>query len=202
MPTRAEQRRATRRRLITEARASFREEGFDATTLAAVARRAGVAVGTVCLHFPTKADLIAGAFHEEIERLLQTGRERVVDGPIEVRLSQRMAPFFAFYLSDPPLSRALLKQTLFLTGEWGDRFRDQGLAFIGEVAVQLRHAVDTGELSPALEVDLAAQGFFSDYFGTLMAVLSMPDGTATAEVGVARLRALLVQRLRAPGGES
>lgn len=51
---------ATRRALVQAAAASFLEHGFSATRMSDVAERAGVAKGTIYLHFTDKAALFAG----------------------------------------------------------------------------------------------------------------------------------------------
>jgi AcrR family transcriptional regulator len=62
---RTEARRAeTRRRITTAARELIAEGGYVAAPVAAVADRAGVAVGTVYRHFPSKSDLFAEVFRE------------------------------------------------------------------------------------------------------------------------------------------
>ncbi len=60
-PTRAEQARATRRRIITAATEKFVEHGYGATLLEQVAERAGVAVQTVYFHFGNKRTLLKEA---------------------------------------------------------------------------------------------------------------------------------------------
>jgi AcrR family transcriptional regulator len=49
---------ATRRRILDAATAEFADQGVEATSMAAVARRADVAAGTVLYHFPTPEDLV------------------------------------------------------------------------------------------------------------------------------------------------
>jgi AcrR family transcriptional regulator len=62
---RTEARRAeTRRRITSTARELIAEGGYVAAPVAAVADRAGVAVGTVYRHFPSKSDLFAEVFRE------------------------------------------------------------------------------------------------------------------------------------------
>src|SRR5258706_4828882 len=62
---RTEARRAeTRERIVTSARELIAEGGYVAAQIAAVADRAGVAVGTVYRHFPSKSDLFAEVFRE------------------------------------------------------------------------------------------------------------------------------------------
>ena len=57
-PLRAAQARETRRRVIDSARALFVEKGYAATTIAAVARQAGVSADTVYSGFGTKIALL------------------------------------------------------------------------------------------------------------------------------------------------
>ena len=54
---RAQKKAATRAQVRTVAQQMFTEHGFDAVTIADIARDAGVAVQTVFNHFPTKEDL-------------------------------------------------------------------------------------------------------------------------------------------------
>src|SRR5918998_2738818 len=60
-PTRAEQARATRRRIIAAATEQFLALGYGATRLDQVAERAGVAVQTVFFHFGNKRTLLKEA---------------------------------------------------------------------------------------------------------------------------------------------
>jgi AcrR family transcriptional regulator len=55
---RAEQARATRRRIIDQAARLFIEQGYAATTLDQIARGAGVAVQTLYFHFGNKATVL------------------------------------------------------------------------------------------------------------------------------------------------
>jgi AcrR family transcriptional regulator len=61
-------------RLLAEADAAFREEGTDAS-LEGIARRAGVAVGTLYAHFPTRRALVGALLRERNERLFELGEE-------------------------------------------------------------------------------------------------------------------------------
>ncbi|MCX5392798.1 TetR/AcrR family transcriptional regulator [Streptomyces sp. NBC_00094] len=66
--------RRNHERLLTEARAVFAEQGTDAP-LEEVARRAGVGIGTLYRHFPTRADLLNAVFQEALEALLRRSHE-------------------------------------------------------------------------------------------------------------------------------
>src|SRR5829696_7048447 len=54
----------TRNRITTAARELIAEGGYVKAQVAAVADRAGVAVGTVYRHFPSKSDLFAEVFRD------------------------------------------------------------------------------------------------------------------------------------------
>ncbi|MFF9850026.1 TetR/AcrR family transcriptional regulator [Streptomyces litmocidini] len=66
--------RRNHERLLIEARAAFAEQGTDAP-LEEVARRAGVGIGTLYRHFPTRADLLNAVFQEALAELLARSRD-------------------------------------------------------------------------------------------------------------------------------
>ena len=59
--------------LVEQARIAFAESGVDAS-LDEIARRAGVASGTLYRHFPTRLDLIEAVLAEQIAELADLGR--------------------------------------------------------------------------------------------------------------------------------
>jgi AcrR family transcriptional regulator len=71
-PRRADARR-NYERLLEQARAAFAASGVDAS-LDEIARRAGVASGTLYRHFPTRLDLIEAVLAEQIAELVELGR--------------------------------------------------------------------------------------------------------------------------------
>jgi AcrR family transcriptional regulator len=79
-PLRDEQARRTRERILDAARATFRQQGYGATTLADIARTAGVAEPTVRATFKTKPNLV-----EHLLRLAIRGSDD------ELQLQQREA---------------------------------------------------------------------------------------------------------------
>ena len=66
-PIRADARR-NHERLLAAARATFDEYGADAC-LDNIARRAGVGIGTLYRHFPTRSELLAAVLRDDIEAL-------------------------------------------------------------------------------------------------------------------------------------
>ncbi|NUW45291.1 TetR/AcrR family transcriptional regulator [Nonomuraea rhodomycinica] len=66
-------------RLLAEADAAFREGGVE-SSLESVARRAGVAIGTLYGHFPTRRALVGALLRERNEGLFELG-ERLLARP-------------------------------------------------------------------------------------------------------------------------
>src|SRR5687768_5589979 len=60
-------------RLLEQARIAFAESGVDAS-LDEIARRAGVASGTLYRHFPTRMDLVEAVLAGQIAELVDLGR--------------------------------------------------------------------------------------------------------------------------------
>ena len=62
-PRRREQAAATRRQILEAAKRLFEQQGYPATTMAAVAAEAGVALKTVYVAFDTKSGLLRALWH-------------------------------------------------------------------------------------------------------------------------------------------
>lgn len=71
-PLREEQAHETRRRIRDAARRLFEESGFAATTVAAIAREAGVSAATVYATFASKAGIV-GSMLEDLEEAAGMG---------------------------------------------------------------------------------------------------------------------------------
>lgn len=89
-PLREQQARQTRERILQAARETFRERGYGATTLADIARRAGVAEPTVRAVFKTKPNLV-----EHLLRLVVRGEDD------DLQLHQREAFKHMLAATDP-----------------------------------------------------------------------------------------------------
>lgn len=68
-----------RARLLEAAKKLFSTEGLG-VTLKDVARHAGVGTGTVYRHFPTKEDLVAALFADQLDREVERARTMAEEG--------------------------------------------------------------------------------------------------------------------------
>src|ERR671935_544151 len=79
---------ATRERIVDAAREQVAEGGYASASVAAVARKARVATGSVYRHFPSKADLFAEVFRRASQREVDAmARAAEGNGPVPQRLA-------------------------------------------------------------------------------------------------------------------
>src|SRR5262245_57477716 len=72
---RAVKKETTRARIVGAALALFQSKGFEATTTKAIARKAGIAEGTVFNYFPTKEDIALHFFELEVDQAIATVKQ-------------------------------------------------------------------------------------------------------------------------------
>src|SRR5882672_8739296 len=82
---RAQNKEAIRQRIVTAALQLFQTKGFEATTTRAIARKAGIAEGTVFNYFKTKEDIALHFFEQEVDQAIAAVREnpRLRKAPLE-----------------------------------------------------------------------------------------------------------------------
>ena len=122
--TQAERTATTRAALLDATVDCLVELGFRGTTTTEVAHRAGVSLGALLHHFPTKADLLAAAVGDVLARRQAEFRKALADAEmgtdrlqtaIDVLWSLYRGPTFTAWLelwvaarTDPELARAVL----------------------------------------------------------------------------------------------
>ena len=153
---RTEARRAeTRTRITAGARELIAEGGYVAAPVAAVADRAGVAVGTVYRHFPSKSDLFAEVFREASQHEVDAMRTAMegVSGPAAERVAVGIEAFARRALRGRRLAWALLAEPVDPAVEVERlHFRHSYRDLMAEV---IADGIEAGEL-PAQDVDATA----------------------------------------------
>jgi AcrR family transcriptional regulator len=111
-PRPAEQLRADARqnhaRLITAATAAFAERGADAP-LEDIARRAGVGIGTLYRHFPTRLDLQAAVFRSQVGAVCGEGDMLLEKAPPGEAFGAWMRSLAGYLVTKRGLSHALIE---------------------------------------------------------------------------------------------
>ena len=90
-----------REAILKAARSVFSRDGLDGATLRAIAAEAGIAVGTVYLHYPSKEALYADMLAGSLADLLKSLREAVTNVPEKERLLAAALAFYRFYRERP-----------------------------------------------------------------------------------------------------
>lgn len=85
---RAEVKEAIRTEIVAAALALFQSKGFEATTTKAIARKAGIAEGTVFNYFKSKEDIALYFFEQEVDQAMAAVRDnpRLRKAPLEEKL--------------------------------------------------------------------------------------------------------------------
>src|SRR6267142_2310161 len=85
---RAQNKAAIRKRIMTAVLSLFQTRGFDATTTKTIARKAGIAEGTVFNYFRSKEDIALHFFEQEVDQAITSVRDnpRLRKAPLEEKL--------------------------------------------------------------------------------------------------------------------
>jgi AcrR family transcriptional regulator len=146
--TRTEARRqAVRASIVTAARELIGKGGYGEATVAAVAARAGVAVGTVYRHFPSKSELFAEVFRDASQREVDAmGAALAGSGPAAERIAAGVETFAERAMRGRRLAWALLAEPID-PGVEAERLAFRR-AYRDQLAAVLREGIATGELPP------------------------------------------------------
>jgi AcrR family transcriptional regulator len=173
--------------LVEQARIAFAEYGADAS-LDEIARRAGVASGTLYRHFPTRLDLIEAVLAGQIADLAGLGRGLLTAEDEFDALSAWLRATVVHALTYRGLSAAVLNSALdrgnSLVGAWHAELFDVGAAL-------LARARESG----AVNADADAADVLRMTGAIAWAAQDSPDSQAQAD----RLLALLLNGLRHRG---
>lgn len=170
--SRTAQKAATRQAIVEAARAEFEAVGFDAATVRGIARRAGVAVGTV-MAAGDKRELLHTALFDSLQAVLGAATAALNDAPANTGgdvargLDAFAAAVLGHYQARPALSRALLKESLFADGDWATRFAAQTSSSHSAVAAYLARASGPGAIVD-VDASMAAGAWLSFFYFALI----------------------------------
>ncbi|HZZ96648.1 MAG TPA: TetR/AcrR family transcriptional regulator [Jatrophihabitantaceae bacterium] len=183
---------AQRARLVAAATQQLAEQGYAGCSVAAVARRAGVASGTVYNHFDGKAELVAEVFCTLVSREVAAVRTAVEAADDTTTRVTAFAETFALRaLKSPRLAFALLAEPVDpAIEELRLAFR---VAFRDIAATAIAAGVSAGEL-PAQDARVVAAAIVGAIGEALVGPLSgTPDPAVVATLVAFALRSLGVR---------
>jgi AcrR family transcriptional regulator len=144
-PKRADARR-NYEKLLEAARLAFTEDDAD-TSLEDIARRAGVGIGTLYRHFPTRQDLLEAVYVDGVEALSRSARELADLPPWEALVAWLQR--FVGYVGT---KQALAKELFAYEGHGAQVFASCRGALYGAGEPLLRRAQDAGVVRTDLDV--------------------------------------------------
>jgi AcrR family transcriptional regulator len=134
-----------RQAIVEAARDLFTTEGYETTTIADVARRAGVAVGTVYLYFKNKTDLLYGVKEDwDAEFLDFLSRPEIQAIPHHMRARPLMEACFALCAQRQDMVQLMGLQPEMI-GNWHDK---DGGPIVQALEVFFDEAVALGSFRP------------------------------------------------------
>lgn len=113
--------RRSRAKLLDAATEAFAENGANAP-LEDIARRAGVGIGTLYRHFPTRVDMQAAVYRSQVETVCAAADEYMVSTAPDQALAGWLRAMAAYLTTKRGLSRALVdalgKDSQLMTSCW------------------------------------------------------------------------------------
>jgi AcrR family transcriptional regulator len=162
--------------ILAAAMAAFTKDAN--ASLDGIARAAGVGIGTLYRHYPTRESLLEAAYRTEIEKLCKGAPELLARHPPDVALAQFLDRFI-----DDMLTRRGMIQAVRAVIAAGGTAMNQSLAMIAAAVAPL---IEAGKAEGLLREDVTTEDF-----------LSVKGAVATARPENARrLAVILIDGLR------
>jgi AcrR family transcriptional regulator len=172
----------TRASLLRAAAEVIQEGGWGSASVGAIAKRAGVAAGTLYRHFPSKADLFLEVFRAVSEREMTAMRSaQATASSVAERFDAVVATYARRALHNRRLAWALVYEPLDAAV---DRERlAYRRTYCEGMAALIRQGIETGAI-PAQDASLAAAAVVGVIAETLVGPLSPVAGAAVDEDGI------------------
>ena len=168
---RAQNKQAIRNRIVKAALNLFQTKGFDGTTTKAIARKAGIAEGTVFNYFRSKEDIALYFFEQEVGHAVAAVRDnpRLRKAPLEEKLFalvesqlEYLAPYERFI--GAALIHALKPSSPL--GPFSHRAMELRHRYLGFVQNLIEESIPRDKQNPL--AFLAPEVFWIYYLGTLL----------------------------------
>lgn len=175
--------RRSRVKLLDAATAAFAEHGADAP-LEDIARRAGVGIGTLYRHFPTRLDLQSAVYLSQVKGVCAQADELILQSAAEDAFASWVRTLASYMVTKRGLSRALI-DTL---GRDSELISSCSLAMRETIDRLLKHAQEAHVIRP----DVTSVDVLRLTHGVCVATEQAPQDTD-------RLLSLMLDGLRQQG---
>ena len=196
MPTRAEQKNATRNAILQAALKLSAERGFSSLSLRGIAAEAGIAPTSFYRHFENLDDLGLAVVDEvglSLRQLIREARKRVVDRTSTSVTRASIETFMEFAESDATLFRLLLGEGAGSPAPFRRAMAKEINRFTDDLGDDLTAASEaTGK--PIANVDLAAEAMVTIAFNLGAMAIDLPDDERRAVVNRIIIEVRMVMR--------
>ncbi|HEY1835124.1 MAG TPA: helix-turn-helix domain-containing protein [Solirubrobacteraceae bacterium] len=155
--------RQNRERLLRAAGEAFATAGPEAT-MESVAREAGLGIGTLYRHFPTREALIEAVYRDEVGRLCSSADDLLAELPADAALERWMARFVEYAGRKRGLAGALMS----IAAAQADLFASTREALLATLARFLA----AGRAQGTIRADVEA----ADVLRSMYAIWAIPEG--------------------------
>jgi AcrR family transcriptional regulator len=137
-----------RERLVDAAKAAFAELGAE-VSLEEIARRAGVGIGTLYRHFPTRDAIVEAVYRREVEQLAGAATRLLADMPPGTALLAWMRLFVDYIATKKVIGPALGA----IGGSAAELYATSGARITGAMRLLVERAVAAGEIRADADPD-------------------------------------------------
>ena len=171
-----------RDKLVKAASLAFSQHGID-TSLEEIAERAGVGIGTLYRHFPTREHLVEVIYRREVEALCQAADDLAKKHPPDLALAEWMQRFVDYIAA----KRGMANSLKLLLASNSEFFAEAS----GKIPAALQRLVDAAIAQGSIRADIES----SDLLQALSGIYGAPQTPDWRERS-RRLVALLMDGLR------
>lgn len=201
MGVRERKKQQTRKAIVEAAIGLFAEKGFEQTSMAELARAAGVGKATIYGYFQAKEEIFLAYCEAEIDfAFAALDRKLDEDAPLPAQLVAQMMGQFTFVTANYEFGRIFAREMLLPGVSTRLASRDLDLRYLRKIGAVLGRAQSRGELPAECDLLLMIGHLHALYLLVLSAYYR--GDVTSAESAEIFLRALVLQALYGPAALS
>lgn len=179
---REQKKQETKAAIMDAAITLFGERGYENTSIAALARAAGVGKGTIYSYFSSKSDILLAFSEEELTCLhLELQQKIPLDALLEEKLLLIFMYEFRYITKNKEFGRTLMREMIFPKALAREKSQDIEEQFIQLFVLIFKEAQEKGQLRQDIELTMTCGHFYALY---LMALSAWYSGRLPSEEDV------------------
>jgi len=189
---REKKKRKTKRAILDAAISLFGRQGYQQTSMAALAREAGIGKSTIYTYFTTKREILIAFCEDELEYVYKEINERAdPDSSLVEQLLTIFMAEFRFVTRNKEFGRLFLRESVFPRDLTIEHSHELDSRYINLLFVIFERSQQRGELRRDREMLFVAAQFYSLY---LITVSSWYSGRLQTEEDVAEGMKMLFEQ--------